>query len=135
MPARRKQQVRDTPAIADVPRAGFTCQHYGDGHNVHYVPVTQLVPGLQPLHARLSNSGDALSLTIEQEHTPVYSHNTAAIGALISDFGPACLWYPTLHLACWPRPAERHWASLAPAPIDPCFSAEDAYLAELRHWS
>lgn len=136
MPAKKnKQQDPDTPAIADIPRVGFSCSLYLDGHSVHYIPVTRLAPTLEPVPATLRMDGDEITLVIDRHRTRVHSHNPAGIGLLISEFGAKCRWYPTLRLACWPRPTERHWVSLALDPIEPCISAEDAYLAEVRHWS
>lgn len=123
------------PAVKDVPRGGFTCQSYQDGHNVHYIPVMKVVPDLEPVRARIECSDDQIALVIGKDRTAVYSHNPAAIGLLIQELGSACRWYPTLNLACWPGKAVRHWASLALAPVEACGSAEEAYLAELAHWS
>lgn len=142
MPAKKsKAQAKPTtqattePIIRDVPRGGYTCRTYHDGHNVHYIPVTRVVPDLEPVSARIECQDEKLTLLIDQSSTPVHSHNPAAIGLLIEELGSACLWYPTLRLACWPLDGERHWASLALEPVGPCSSAEDVHIAELRHWS
>lgn len=134
MPSKKSKQS-PSPIIRDIPRCGFTCRSYLDGHNVHYIPVGQLVPGLVAVDARLQCEGGGITLVIGQERTTVFTHNPAGIELLVAQLGPSCQWYPTLRLACWPRADERHWASLALAPVDRCASADEAHLAELRLWS
>jgi len=125
----------DTPAVSDVAKSRPVCHKYCAGHYVHYIPVLHLVPDLRPEAAIVECTDDGITLTIDDLRIPLFSHDPARIRALVGELGPACHWYPTLHLASWPGAGVRHWASLALAPVGPCSSAEDVHISELRYGS
>lgn len=131
----RTSTTGKTPAIKDVPRAGFSCGSYQDGHNVHYAPVVKAAPGLTPLPARIALREGTITLKLGEESTTAYNHNTAAIDLIVREVGSICSWFPGLSLACWTTRTERHWASLSLDPLSECFSAEQAHLAEIEWWS
>ena len=134
MPAAKRPATTSSRRIVDVPRAGYICASYSNGHNVHYEPVAKSAPSLTPKAARLELMDSGLALKIGCKRIPVFSHNPDAFWSLVTDFGSDCEWYPTLNLVCWLRPQERHWASLSLGPVSSCFSSEEAAKAEWDHW-
>lgn len=133
--ATNERRTGKTPAISDVPRAGFSCGSYQDGHNVHYAAVAKSAPGKMPVPARIACREGSITLMLGEESTAVYSHNSAAIDLIIRQVGSVCSWFPGLSLVCWTTKTERHWASLSLEPVSECFSAEQAHLAEIEWWS
>lgn len=133
--AREKNAQRATAGTRDVPRLGFECGSYQDGHNVHYASALKGAPTLEPIPARLRVEGDALVLHHGGERFRVFQHNPAAVELLLQELGANCDWFPSLHLARWVRDDVQHWASFALEAIDACWSREEIHLAELRHWS
>ena len=119
----------------DVPRAGFTCGSYLPGHCVHYIPVQKLVPDLIPVSASLQCQGDQLTLLIQNESSPVWTHNTDGVQEIIEDFGSECDWFPTLKFARWVHENVRHWVNLSLEPVSVCASVERVRRAEMRAWS
>jgi hypothetical protein len=124
------------PHPTDAPRAGFTCVSREPGHTVHYAAALKQAPSLVPVPATLHvhETDDDLGLEVDGETSPVWSHNPAALWALVEELGSRCAWYPTLQLACWPTADTRHWVHLSLEPVGPCMSAEGARRAEWRHW-
>lgn len=119
----------------DIPRGGFTCRSYRDGHNVHYEAVMKSVPRHAPEEARIQFAEDQISVEVDGVQQRVYTHNPSGIGQILFQLQKeTCLWFPALRLACWTTPTERHWVSLAADPVTACFSAEEAFMAEVRRW-
>jgi len=132
---KQTSRISRQPEPKDAPRAGFTCASYRPGHSVHYFPVVKRAPQLVPIEAAVEVRASDLLLTALEGTQRVWSHNKVAVTDLIQQFGSSCLWYPTLGLACWPQPEVRHWVNLSTGPLSPCFSVEEAQLAELEAWS
>jgi hypothetical protein len=134
MPRTKRPNPADSP-IRDVPRAGFTCGSYFDGHNVHYIPALKLSADRESVAARLTWENAGLRLSVRQENTIVHNHNPAGIRLLLDELGTKCLWFPDLRLACWPGASARDWVSLALKGLASCTSTEQSRLEEAELWA
>ena len=132
---RKKSTQPSGPGRRDIPRVGFTCGLYLDGHNVHYIPVTQLAKDRESVNANLNWTAAHLVLDVAGAELVVHNHNQAGIRLILRDLGPQCRWYPSLHLACWSGQDARHWVSLSATALEPCTTVEQSLLDEESFWS
>lgn len=134
MPAKTNAKPVTKKSPRDVPRAGYICASYSDGHNVHYEVVMKAVPKLVPEAAMLEFNDGQVTLIVDGERLDVFSHNPVAFWSLIDELGSACDWYSTRNLVCWHQGKHRHWATLSLEPVQDCYSSDEAAKAEREYW-
>ena len=111
-----------------MPRAGYICASYSNGHNVQLEEIKHLDSKVSFNQARLQVDDNTLAITlvVDRKRVPVFNHNPGDIWFLVREFGPQCDWYSTRGLVCWEQAKDRCWASLSLEPVDRCFCKEAA---------